>query len=364
MRELIIDSTRIADDTQVFAIAELGHNHSGDLGKAMDMVDTAKAAGASAVKFQTRHPKEVYAMQDQPGGYLYKSDHPQWMDETYGVHREKLEFDPVEWERLFDYCRTVGITAFSTPFDFSSADQLDELGVPAFKIASGDATNIPLIEHVARFGKPMIVSTGGLDEEDVDRVYMTLRDQVPFALLQCSCIYPAPHDVMNLNVITTLRQTFPDIVIGLSTHNKSWLPTVAAVALGARIFEHHYTNDKMWKGTDNHFSLTQDSFSDLVRACETVQAALGSPGKAQDPREASYTLERQKKLVWAKDAFRGEALTREHFAILSPGDGIPPYRLDELMNDIAARDVVKGRDVVPDDIDSLLWARAEKLTHA
>jgi len=345
-RELIINGRRIAQSESVFGIAEIGHNHGADIQKAKAMVNTAKAAGASAVKFQTRHPKEVYAMQDVPGGYLYKADNLQWMDSEYGTHREKLEFSQERWEELFKYCRGKDMIAFSTPLDFSSADQLNDLGVPAFKIASGDATNIPLIQHVSNFNKPMIISTGGLGIEDVDRIHDTLSGHAQFALLQCSCIYPAPDDVMNLNVISTYMERYPDVVVGLSTHNRSWQPTVAAVAMGARIFEHSYTNNKSWKGTDNHFSLDPGEMRALVDACATVQTSLGSRTKAQDPKEASYTTERQKKLVWARSASEKEVLTRDHFSILSPGDGVPPYKMAELIGSSVIKDVQHGTDVV------------------
>lgn len=350
MREITIDGTTVGDSSPVYAIVDIGHNHGGDLIKALQMVVSAQEAGASAVKFQTRHPKEVYAMQDKPGGYLFPGNHPQWLHPVLGEHRELLEFSQEEWERLFRYCRELGITAFSTPFDFSSADQLNELGVPAFKIASGDATNIPLIKYVAAFGKPMIVSTGGLDFEGVDRIYATLMAAAPgnFALLQCSCIYPAPDDVMHLRVITAFRERY-SCPIGLSTHNKSWLPTVGAVALGARIFEHHYTNNQSWKGTDNHFSLTPETLRELVDASAQMAAAMGNRIKAQDPQETSYTIERQKKLIWAKNAYEGEILTREHFAILCPGDGVQPYHIDEFIGAVAIRDTEKDADVQWED---------------
>jgi N-acetylneuraminate synthase/sialic acid synthase len=351
-RTLEIAGRRIADDTPAYLIAEIGHNHGGSLEKALQMVDTAAAAGANAVKFQTRVPKEVYAPGSQPGAYGFRKSDPQWMDEVYGVHREKLEFDHGQWEELFARCRERGITAFSTPFDFKSVDLLVKLGVPAIKIASGDATNIPMIEYAARAGVPLIISTGGCDIAEVDMAAEAVsRAGTPFALLQCSCIYPAPDDVMSLRVIKTYRSRYPGAVTGLSTHNVSWAPTLAAFALGGRIFEHHYTNDRSWKGTDNHFSLTPDSLAELRAACDSVLPALGDGVKRQDPRERSYTIERRKALYWRRAMAAGETITPADLIPLCPGQGIPPYAMTRLTGRKLARPVselerVEWADVV------------------
>ena len=160
-RSLFIAGRRIADDEPAYLIAEIGHNHGGSVERAMQMVSTAIAAGADAVKFQTRVPRDVYAPGSHPGAYEFRSDNPNWMDELYGVHREILEFSSDQWAELFSYCREKSITAFSTPFDLKSVDLLAKHGVPAIKIASGDATNTPLIHHAAQVGVPLIISTGG-----------------------------------------------------------------------------------------------------------------------------------------------------------------------------------------------------------
>ena len=357
-RELIIDNRLISDDSPAYIVAEIGHNHGGSLTKAQDMVLSAKDAGASAVKFQTRHPKEVYARGTTPGSYDWESGNDQWMAGANGPHRQKLEFTYEQWHHLFEFCRAHEITAFSTPFDFSSADLLNSLGVPAFKIASGDATNIPLIEYVAAFKKPMIVSTGGVEIEDVDRIYKALVNQVPFALLQCSCIYPAPDDVLNLRVIETYRSRYRQVVTGLSTHNPDWAPTLAAFTLGGRIFEHHYTNNREWKGTDNHFSLTPETLAELVAACGTVQAALGSANKHQDPREHSYTVERQKSLVWAREVFYDTVVTRGDIKILCPGGGIEPYRLNDVIGQRVTHTVKPDEHVEWNDFP---WVRTDAI---
>jgi sialic acid synthase len=228
MREMVIDGRRIADDEPAWVCAEIGHNHGGDLYRAKDMVNTAQQGGASAVKFQMRTPKEVYAPTSEKGAYYYESANPQWMDPVYGKHREALEFTYEQWAELFAHCKKAGITAFATPFDKSSVDRLDSLGVSVFKIASGDATNIPLIKYAASKGKPLIISTGGCNIEDVVRIRRALLNpfgatdprEIPYAILQCSCIYPAPDDIMNLRVIETYREMFPSRVIGLSSHNR------------------------------------------------------------------------------------------------------------------------------------------------
>lgn len=345
-RSITIDGRQVSDNWPAYVIAEIGHNHARQLDRAKAMVVSARQAGASAVKFQTRHPHEVYS----PAEFNRTSTNPNWLDPVYGKHREKLEFSHEEWRELFAFCRAEKITAFSTPFDFKSADLLASFGVPAFKIASGDATNIPLIEYVADFGKPMLVSTGGCTIEDVDRIYNALSvKEVPFAILQCACYYaapgePYPDEVMNLNVITTYRERYPNTVIGLSTHHRSWLPSLAAFAMGARIFEHHYTNDRAWVGTDNHFSLLPDDMIQFTAALDMVGDCLGYYSKGRHPKEEKPTLERRKKIVAAEDIPAGTLIQRRQLAFKCPGDGLEPYRWPEVVGALSAG-ISKDEDV-------------------
>lgn len=328
-RNLTINGRLIGDDEPAYLIAEIGHNHAHDMEKLEQMVDSALEAGADAVKFQTRNPKEVYAPNDRRGAYFFESDNPQWMDRVYGRHREKLEWSRDEWEHVFAYCARVGITAFSTPFDFTSLDLLASFDVPAYKIASGDATNLPLIRAAASHGKPLIISTGGCSIEEVDEIVETMEQAGgDFALLQCSCIYPAPNDVLNLRVISQYRDRYGGVVAGLSTHNYEWTPTLAAYTLGGRIFEHHYTNDREWKGTDNHFSLTPNSLRSLREACDTVREALGQPDKRMDSREHEPTIERRKSLYWKRQVFEYGEITEDDIGIMCPGEGLPPKAID------------------------------------
>lgn len=348
MRSLTINGRVIDDDHPAYVIAEIGHNHQGDLGLAKKMVSAAQLAGASAVKFQTRTPKEVYT----PAEYNRRSNSPNWFRPTYGEHREYLEFSIDEWDDLFVFCRQQGITAFSTPFDFQSVERLEALGVPAYKIASGDATNIPLLIYVAKMGKPMLVSTGGCTLEEVRNIYravMPLNQQL--ALLQCACVYPAPDSAMNLRVIETYQEEFPECVIGLSSHNPDWTVNIAAYALGARIFENHFTTDRGLKGTDQAFSLTPEMVEQQVRALQRVQDAMGTKAKFPSQIELAPTLERRKKCVWARDLRKGHIVVPQDIAYKCPGDGLSPgeaYRVigGHLQEDVRADDNVKTAQVV------------------
>tara|TARA_R100001143_G_scaffold60179_1_gene59428 strand:+ start:836 stop:1900 length:1065 start_codon:yes stop_codon:yes gene_type:complete len=345
MREISIDGTRIADDEPAYIIADIGHNHARQMDRLEAMVDTAKASGVNAVKFQTRNPKSLYA----PAEYYRTSDNIQWMDKTYGIHREKLEWSKEEWKHVFSYCRKAAITAFSTPFDFRSLDLLGSLDVPAIKIASGDSTNLPLIQQAAQVGVPLIISTGGCNQKEVDDVVETMeKTTTPFALLQCSCIYPAPHDVLNLRAISTFRERY-SVVTGLSTHDPESHPTLAAFALGGRIFEHHYTNNRRWKGTDNAFSLTPPMMKKLREQLDDLLPALGTGEKKPDPREFSYTQERRKALYWSDSGISIQCP-------MVSGGIAPKHYSEEMVNSnvtsVNVGDLVKWSDFI-EDIEAL-----------
>ena len=350
MREFLIDGVYVSDGSPAYCVSEIGHNHGGDIAKAIAMIRSAKVAGASAVKFQTRNPKRVYQQTTERGAYLFESDNPQWMDRVYGVHREKLEPTWDEWVMLSDEAKRIGITMFSTPFDMDSLALLERLGMPAYKVASGDATNIPLIREIARTGKPAIISTGGCSQEEVDRLYDAFRaingDPKDLAILQCSCVYPATDDAMNLKVIETYRARYPDTVIGLSTHHQSAIPSLAAFVLGARIFEHHYTNDRTWKGTDNAFSLDTAAMKEFVASLAQVQKTLGDSRKFRTETETKPTLERRKKLVWARQVMEFGQITADDLTEMCPAwDGIEPRFKDSIIGQHVAHTTGAGETV-------------------
>lgn len=327
-RKLVVDSVRIAEDGDCYVIAEIGHNHQGDLEKCKDLIRAAKECGANAAKLQKRDNRTLYtkAMYDSP------YDHRNSFGATYGEHREFLEFGRDEYVELQAFCRELGITFFVTAFDFASADFLAELDMPAYKISSGDLTNIPLIKYIAGIGKPMFISTGGATMEDVVRAHdaaMPINPQL--CIMQCTSGYPADYDQLNLNVIRTFRETFRDLVIGYSGHDNGHAMPLVAYLSGAWVIEKHFTLNRAWKGTDHAFSLAPEGMRRMVRDLHRARMALGSPEKRRLDVEYGPMFKMKKKLVAARVIRAGHVLTREDISIKSPGDGLPPYQLENLL---------------------------------
>ncbi len=340
MRKLTIDGKVIQDDGNCYVIAEIGHNHQGKLETAREMFKVAKESGADAVKLQKRNNRELFTK----AGYEKPYDNPNSYGTTYGEHREYLEFGGIEYKELLDYAEEIGITFFSTAFDFSSADFLAKLDMPAYKIASGDLKNIPLLTHIAEFQKPMVLSTGGGTMDDVNRAYdaiMPINQQL--SILQCTAGYPAEFNELNLAVITTFRERFPNTVIGLSSHDNGIAMALAAYILGARIVEKHFTLNHTWKGTDHAFSLEPIGFRKMVRDLERVKVAIGDGVKQTYESEKNPIIKMGKKLVAARDLPAGHAIQREDIAFKSPGDGLPPYELDKVIGRVT-RAVMKEDD--------------------
>jgi sialic acid synthase len=327
-RSLTIDGTLIADHTGAYVIAEVGHNHQGSVAKAKEMLEEAKRCGADAVKIQKRDNRMLYTRE-----FFHKPyDNENSFGATYGEHREALEFDHSAYEELIAYAKEIGIAFFATAFDQPSADFLANLDMPAYKIASADLVNTPLLRHVAEIGKPMIISTGAATLDDVLRAYETIKPINPHvAVLQCTANYPANWEELDLRVIETYRELFPDSVIGLSSHDNGIAMPVAAYVLGARIIEKHFTLNRAMKGTDHVFSLEPQGLRKLVRDLRRIEVALGDGTKNMYPSESEPAMKMAKKLVAATDLPAGHTLREEDIAAKSPGDGLPPYELDRLV---------------------------------
>jgi len=325
---LTIDGIEINDDSDCYVIAEIGHNHQGDLEQCKQMFRAAKECGAQAVKLQKRDNRALFTKEMYDSVYNSENSYA----DTYGEHREFLEFGRDAYQELQAYAKELDITFFSTAFDHNSADFLADLDMPAYKIASGDITNIPLIQHVARIGKPMVISTGGATMQDVQRAYdavMPINSQV--CIMQCTSGYPPKWSELNLKVIDTYRHAFPDIVIGFSAHDNGISMPVVAYMLGARMVEKHFTLNRAWKGTDQAFSLEPTGLRKMIRDLERTRIALGDGRKQRYPSEEKPLFKMAKKLVAARDLPAGHTVTREDIAIKVPNDGIPPYEIDKVI---------------------------------
>ena len=349
-RNMKIKDLVISDDSKAFVIAEIGHNHQGNVEVCKRMFKAAAESGATAVKLQKRNNKELFTKEFYESPYNSENA----FGSTYGEHRDALEFDFETYQELKIYAESLGVIFFSTAFDFSSVDFLVNLMVPAIKIASGDLKSIPLLQYAASTEIPLIVSTGGARMSDVCLAYEAIKSttKTPFAILQCTAAYPAEPEILNLNVIRTYRENFPDAVIGFSAHDLGIAMGPAAYALGARIFEKHFTLDRSMKGTDHAFSLEPTGMRKYVRDLDNVSVALGDGIKTPLDIELAPLKKMSKKIVLSKDVKEGQLITRDSLEYRSPGDGISPTDLYLIENKSASRDLIKGHTVTLNDVTS------------
>ena len=348
MSEIIIDGRTINDDADCFVISEIGNNHQGELDKAKDMFRVSKECGVDAVKLQKRDNKTLFTKELYDSSY----DHENSFGKTYGSHREALEFGKDEYLELKKYAKEIGLTMFATAFDFNSVDFLEDVDMPAYKVASADLKNTPLLKYIAQTKKPMIVSTGGGTIEDVRRAYdliMPINSQL--CILQCTASYPVDPADMHLRVIETYRKTFPDVVVGLSDHENGIAMALVAYILGARVVEKHFTLNRSWKGTDHAFSLAPHGLERLVRDLKRARVALGDAEKKPLPSEEKPLFKMSKKLVAAGDLAAGTVLTREGIAVKSPSDGLPPFEMDNIIGKKLKRDLKPDENITFEDLE-------------
>ncbi|XP_069486694.1 sialic acid synthase-like [Ambystoma mexicanum] len=265
-----------------FIIAEIGQNHQGDLETAKKMIRMAKDCGADCAKFQKSELEHRFIKRalDRP----YTSKHS-W-GETYGDHKRHLEFSHDQYRELQRYATEIGIFFTASGMDEMAVEFLHEIGVPFFKVASADASNFPYLEKTARKGRPMVISGGMQSMDTMHRVYEIVKPINPnFCILQCTSAYPLDPEHVNLRVIKTFQEAFPDIPIGYSGHEGGIAISIAAVAMGAKVVERHVTLDKSWKGSDHLASLEPSELAELVRSIRLVEMAMGSPVKQFLPCE-------------------------------------------------------------------------------
>jgi sialic acid synthase len=333
---------KITQNSDCYTIAEIGHNHQGSVDLCKKMFLEAKKSFADAVKIQKRDNKNLYTNTFYNSPYESENSY----GSTYGLHREALEFNKDQYAELKDYANSIDLVFFATPFDIPSVDFLEDLEMPFYKIASGDITNTPLIEYIAKTKKPIIMSTGGANVDDIDRaVNCILPFNKELAILQCTSCYPAKSENINLNFIKVLLEKYPNNIIGYSSHDNGIVIPIAAYLVGARIIEKHFTIDRTLKGTDHAMSLEPNGFLKLVNGLKKVKLALGDGKKIKYPEEEKPILKMQKKIVASKKIYKGNIIKIEDIAFKSPGDGIPPYKLNEIINSVSLKDFDKDETI-------------------
>ncbi len=339
VKKIKVGNKWIGENSPCFVIAEVGSNHNKDFNQALKLIDVAAGAKADAVKFQTFKAKRMYTSKAGVSDYLK-------LDKSIYQIIEDMEM-PEEWiPRLFDYCRKKGIMFLSTPFDEASADLL-EPWLPVYKIASYELTHLPLIEHIAKKKKPVILSTGTADLTEIAKsltaIYKTGNRNV--ALMQCTACYPAPLDSINLKSILVMKEKF-SVPVGLSDHSRAFdVAPMAAVALGANIIEKHFTLDNRLPGPDHRFALEPDELKDMIQKIRDVEKALGEKKKVLHPIERELHHFARRSVFAVKDIHKGERLTAENLAVLRNGKqkpGLAPEKLLSVIGKTAKRNIVEG----------------------
>ncbi len=328
MNSVIINKREIGVGRSPYIIAELSANHNGDLQKAKDSITAAHRCGADAIKLQTYTADTMTIDCDKPE---FRIDGGLWDGyKLYDLYEQA--HTPFKWhKKLFEHAQKLGITAFSTPFDESALELLESLEVPAYKVASFEVVDLPLIRQIAETRKPIIISTGMANEIEIAEAVSTARDAgcKQLILLHCISSYPAPIEQSNLLTIPDMRKRF-GVAVGLSDHSTGNTAAIAAVALGACVIEKHFTLDRNDPGPDSLFSIEPAQLSALCRDCRDVWRALGKAGYECKSAEKD-NLQFRRSLYFVTNVDAGETLTKQHVRRIRPGYGLAPKYLEEVL---------------------------------
>ena len=326
----------VGGEAPVFVIAEVGINHNGDINIAKQLIDAAADAGADSVKFQKRTIEEILTREGLEKPY----NSPNAFAPTYGEHRKKLEFSEEEYQELKNYAGEKGVLFFASVWDTKSADFMERLGIDAYKIPSADTINIPLLEYVAKKDRPVLLSTGMSDTDEIEEAVSTiLKRNNRLIIFQCTSLYPCSNDKIDLRFMDVLREKFSPLPVGYSGHEIGMLPTLTAVSRGAKIIERHLTLDKKMRGSDHAASLDPKEFKDLVISIRQIEKILGKPEKIFY-NELLPLREKLAKSVIAKVPIpAGTVITKEMLAVKGPGNGIKPGLLKEIIGRVAQKDL-------------------------
>lgn len=355
MEEIHLRSRSIGGEHPCFTIAELGVNHNGDLQTAKEMIDAAQGCGVDAVKIQS------FTVDDFVSGpallYEYTSQGETVRESQYDMFK-RLEIKGEWHQELFEYAKKKKILLFSTPASSFFVDLLDELGVELFKMGSDDLTNIDLIKTIAAKGKPLVISTGMAQMEDVREAVDAIQSSgnLSYAILQCSSMYPTPSDYVNLNVMYTYMKEF-DGVVGYSDHTQGNLASFSAVAMGAKIIEKHFTLDRSMPGPDQWFSCDPKELASLVDGIREIEKLQGSNVKTVTDVEKQNYIECHRSVCAACDIHKGETITRKMLALKRPFTGLRPKDLGKILGRKFNRDICKNEIVTWDLLEGLCEQR-------
>lgn len=348
-----IGSRIVSERERPYFIADIAANHDGDLQRAYKLIELAKEAGADAAKFQNFKAELIVSKTGFASLGQQLSHQASWKKPVFEVYQDASLAD--EWsELLYKKCREVGIEYMTSPYDLDSVDLADRF-VNAFKIGSGDITWTEILKHIASKGKPVLLATGASEMEDVERAVEIIRKSTGgYALMQCNTNYTALPENMkhiNLHVLRCYKERYPDAVLGLSDHTAGDVTVLGAIALGARIIEKHFTDDNNRSGPDHAFSMTPQSWKEMVRHAQQLYDALGDGTKKIEENEKESTIIQRRAIFAVKDMQAGESLVKESVFPLRPipADGIPPYRMNELIGKQLRRDIKAGQYLRDDD---------------
>lgn len=320
----------------VFIIAEIGLNHNGSVDQAKQLIDEAKNAGADAVKFQKRSTVDLLTKEGREKPYTS----PHAYADTYGEHRDKLEFSEEQYRELIAYSANKGVLFFASVWDLPSADLMERLGTDAYKIPSADLSNLPLLEYVAKKGKPILLSTGMSSEEEIALAVETvLAHNQKVILFHCLSLYPAPEDKLNIAYQDVLAKRFAPVPVGYSGHEPDLLPTLVAVSRGAVAVERHLTLDRSMKGSDHAASLTPPDFKELVDSIRRIEVILGKPEKILYDELLPLREKLAKSVVAKRSIPKGKVIECDDLTVKSPGNGISPIKLKGLVGKVARVDI-------------------------
>lgn len=337
-----IGGREIGANSQVYIIAEMSANHNGSLSNAKEIIHAAKEAGADCIKIQTYTPETMTIDCDKP--YFQISNGTWKGDDLYHLYQKA--YTPWNWQQqLKEEAEQIGIDFLSTPFDNTSVDFLEQIGVQFYKIASFELIDIPLLKYIASKGKPMIISTGMAELSEIDEAVRAVRStgNEALALLRCASAYPAVTDEMNLKTMVNMHEVFR-VPVGLSDHSLGSVGAVTAVALGAKIIEKHICLNREWGGPDASFSMEPMEFKAMVEDIRQAEKAVGKVCYGLSHQERSSIVFRRS-IFCVKDIKRGEVLTEDNVRIIRPGYGLEPKYYSQVLGQRALQDIERGTPI-------------------